>query len=342
MELIELFEKDKQEYNAFVAACVSGSFLQSWEWGEWQAALGRQVKRLKINDENGDVVGVVQLIQTPLFMGKHYWYAPYGPVVRKSENQKIRNLEVTVKLLKENFPASIFIRIEPQDKSLILDLSSLTKSTNIQPAITMVVDLQKPDEELLGAMHPKTRYNIKVAEKHGVAVQSDLVVMPQHGLYVKEALDLIVQTQVRQKYRGHSASYYKNLVDFFALKNQRSDLKVIIYKALWNKQLLATGIMIDFGKVRMYLYGGSSEENKNVMAPYLLHWQAMKDARALGMNIYDLGGSEVASGGERGFTRFKQGFGRRVITYAGAYDIINKSLWYNVYRVARWLNRLLK
>lgn len=78
------------------------------------------------------------------------------------------------------------------------------------------------------------------------------------------------------------------------------------------------------------------------MAPYMLHWQAMLDAKAMGLEYYDLGGSEVSGGGEKGFTRFKRGFGGEVVEYAGAYDIvINKSL-YQVYRFLRSVNKIMK
>ncbi len=173
-------------------------------------------------------------------------------------------------------------------------------------------------------------------------VQSELVVTPGHGLYVQDAINSIVQTQIRQRYRGHSAAYYHKLIDFFALHNAQGDVKVTIYKALHQRRLIASGVMVDFGKTRMYLYGGSSDEDKNLMAPYLMHWHAMVDARELGLQFYDLGGSEVSGGGEKGFTRFKKGFGGRIVEYAGAYDIIYNQLWYNAYRIVRTANRFLK
>ena len=77
-------------------------------------------------------------------------------------------------------------------------------------------------------------------------VQSELVVTPRHGLYMQEAIQAIVDTQVRQKYRGHPAAYYRKLIDFFALNNAKSDLKVIIYKALYQKKLIASAIMVGF------------------------------------------------------------------------------------------------
>lgn len=327
MELVELKEQDKEKYNRFVANSIGGSFLQAWEWGEWQKSLGHKVARLA-QMEDGEIVGTAQCVRMDMGVGKHYVYVPYGPVGKWVMSPF-------------PFPSAVFVRVEPQQKIEGLEKIAV-KSTNIQPGITMVVDVAKSDEEILAGMHPKTRYNIKVAQRHGVEVQSELMVTPRYGLYVKEAIQAIVDTQIRQKYRGHPASYYMKLIDFFALHNPHGDLKVIIYKALHQKKLISSGIMVDFGKTRMYLYGGSHDEDRNLMAPYLMHWQAIKDARQLGMEFYDLGGSEVAGGGERGFTRFKKGFGGRVVEYAGAYDIIYNKLWYNIYRIVRQLNRFLK
>jgi len=340
--LKELSDSDKQEYNQFVAAQESGSFLQSWEWGSWQERLGRDIYRYWILSDIGDKVASVQLIKMPLPFGKYYLYAPYGPVM--SEKLKVESKKLLQEVQKK-FPEAVFIRIEPQHTSnfqLPTSNLSIRKSTNIQPAITMLLDVNKPDDVLLSGMHHKTRYNIRLALRHGVEIQNELVVTPGYGLYTREALDVILQTQTRQHYRGHSENYYENLINFFALHNNSGDLKLRIYKALYNKELLASAIMVDFGPTRMYLYGGSSEKYRNLMAPYLLHWQAIVDAREIGLKHYDFGGSEVAAGGERGFTRFKEGFGGRVVTYAGAYDIINHQVFYKFYSIVRKFNRLIR
>ena len=351
MRLIELTEIDKLNYNRFVTE-HNGSFLQSWEWGEWQAALGRQVKRFMFSTfteatadkqvENGEFVGSIQFIKMPLWGSWYYVYAPYGPVLAASEQTKDLRFKMEEEL-NEKFPEAMFLRFEPHfPVSLIFNPKSLIKSTNIQPAITMVVDLQKTDEELLAAMHSKTRYNIKVAQRHGVVVESELAVTPGHGLYTSEVVDLIIRTQLRQQYRGHVAEYYRKFIDFFALHNRGGTVRVSIYKALYQRQLLACALCVDFGRTRVYLFGGSAEEHRNVMAPYLLHWQAMQDARALRLKLYDLGGSEVSAGGERGFTRFKQGFGGQVVHYAGAYDLVQHRLWYTIYTFLRRFNKLTR
>jgi peptidoglycan pentaglycine glycine transferase (the first glycine) len=328
MQLIELNPQHKESYNNFVATRVGGSFLQSWEWGEWQVSLGRKVSRYKIQDTNGEWVGAAQFIEMPIGNGKRYWYCPYGPII--DLRFKIKDLRF---LLQEQFSDAVFVRIEP--KQLISTQAgkqvSLTKTKNIQPGKTLVLDLTKTEEELLAGMHNKTRYNIKVAGKHGVVV----------GVGgSNDAVDLISETSKRQGYTAQEKDYFKNMVSFFA--EQGGNVNLSVYRAVYNNMVLASAIIMDFGDTRTYLFGGSSDQNKNVMAPYLLHWQAILDAKQKGIKKYDFWGIETASGETPGFVRFKLGFGGEQVSYRGAYDVVQNRLWYTIYTIGRKLNRLLK
>jgi lipid II:glycine glycyltransferase (peptidoglycan interpeptide bridge formation enzyme) len=339
MQLIELSSFDKENYNQFVAASPSGSFLQSWEWGEWQSALGRQIFRYKILDISGTQVAAIQLIKMALPFGKYYLYAPYGPV--GNAEFRIQNSEWLQELQKK-FKGVVFIRIEPKDMALpTAHYPLLTKSKNIQPGKTLLIDLNKTQEQLLGEMHHKTRYNIKVAQKHGVEIKDEFDITIGHGLFAKEALNLIAETAHRQGFKDFGVSYYNKMVDFIALKN-RGELKLHIYKAVYLNKILASAIMLDFGKTRTFLFGGSSDEHKNVMAPYLLHWQAILDAKAKGFGIYDFWGTETASGAVPGFVRFKLGFGGHEETYGGAYDFVIKKTLYRGYGALRSANKIIK
>ena len=344
MKILEVTEEQKTEYNNFVAAQTSGSFLQSWEWGEWQESLGRQVFRFKVQGSSEETVAVVQLIKMPLPLKRYYLYAPYGPVVLDNFQFSISDFQTILNDLKLKFSDSVFIRFESKDSSLITINSPLTsKSPNIQPAKTLVLDLEKSEPELLAAMHNKTRYNIKVAQKHGVEIKDEFEITNGHGLFFDEAIKLISQTANRQKFNTFPASYYKQMADRFTLGN-KSAVKLHIYKAVFQNELLATAFMMDFGKARTFLFGGSSEEHKNVMAPYLLHWQAITDAKKMGMSVYDFWGIETSSGETPGFVRFKMGFApeniEAVKEYGGAYDfVINKHL-YKLYGAFRKINSI--
>ena len=100
--------------------------------------------------------------------------------------------------------------------------------------------------------------------------------------------------------------------------------------------------MVDFGSTRTFLFGGSSDENKQVMAPYLMHWQAMCDAQKLGLKFYDFWGIETSSGEVPGFVRFKLGFGGQQVSYMGAYDVVFDRLMYQVYKGLRPINKFIK
>lgn len=341
MQLVEV--NNKTEFNNFVAANESGSFLQSWEWGEWQSALGRKILRYWILDINNQKIGSVQFIKMPLPFGRFYLYSPYGPVLSED------GLRVTgdgsrefIDLLKINFKDAVFVRIEPKNITAVTHNPLLvTKSANIQPAKTLLVDLKKSEEQLLTEMHHKTRYNIKLAQKHGVEVKDEFDISIGHGIFFDEAIKLIAQTAKRQKFSTFPQSYYKNMADTLTLKKD-GDLRLHIYKAVFQNQLLATAFMVDYGNTRTFLFGGSSEFHKNVMAPYLLHFQAIKNAKAKGLSAYDFWGIETSSGATPGFVRFKLGFGGQEKEYAGAWDVINKLWEYKIYQLIRKLNKFFR
>jgi lipid II:glycine glycyltransferase (peptidoglycan interpeptide bridge formation enzyme) len=340
MRIAEITEQEKNEYNQFVKSCETGSFLQSFEWGAWQESLGRKVFRFWLKDGE-QVIGTIQLATMPLVFGGYYLYAPYGPVLK--ENQAVSSLyQGLKKQIIEKFPEAVFIRLEPKDNSIIKSLNHLIiKSTNIQPGKTLLLELGKSEDQLLAQMHPKTRYNIKVAQRHNVEIQDEFGITVEHGLYFDEAIILLVETGKRQGFSNYPKQYFEKMADFFALHNL-GELKLHIYKSVFQQRLLSSAVFIDFGDTRTFLFGGSSPIEKNVMAPYLLHWRAILDAKAAGLKFYDFWGTETSRGDVPGFVRFKLGFGGSEKTYTGAYDFISRRFAYGIYKYSRILYRLLK
>lgn len=336
MQLFKCDEQDKQNYNEFVSTQTSGSFLQAWQWGELQRQYSNKDIRRFVVKNGDDIILAAQVITMPLFSSANYLYLPYGPVIKDGQNDNVVNFFITE--IKKLFPHSLFIRIEPKFK---LNQVIGKKSINIQPARTLVIDLKPSDTEILEAMHPKTRYNIKVAQKHNVEIQKEMAGTSEHKNFYTQAIDLILETAKRQGYHTHPFGYYNTIVNFFGPHRQATDVTVSIYSAIYAGMIVATGLMVDFGKTRTYLFGGSSNEHRNTMAPYLLHYTAMIDAKKLGLTGYDFDGLETSVGKEAGFARFKLGFGGEVLEYSGAYDIISKPSTYFLYRMLRKVNRFI-
>jgi len=97
------------------------------------------------------------------------------------------------------------------------------------------------------------------------------------------------------------------------------------------------------GNRAYYLYGASTDEERNRMPTYLLQWEAMKWAKAHGCGEYDLWGVpdedeatleanfESRHDGLWGVYRFKRGFGGELKRAAQALDRVYNPLVYWAY-----------
>ncbi len=301
------------EWNAFVLkhGPRSGRFLQSWEWGEFQKSVGETVRR-EVYEEEGEVVGVAQWLDRKVPLFGTYSFCPKGPIGKIPPKSN-----------------RMFLRIEPDHDTL---LHGARKSIDVNPAHTLITDLSQSEEELLVQMHEKTRYNIRVAQRHGV--QMDL----HHGSF-DDVWALFSQTSQRGAFRLHTKRYYK------AMMQSLKENSCLTFCAIAQKASLplAATIMADFGDTRTYLHGASSHEHRNLMAPSLLHWELMKDAKACGMHFYDWWGVAPLDAPENhpwsGISRFKRGFGGEELSAPGTFDLVLKPVRYKLYTLARSLRR---
>jgi lipid II:glycine glycyltransferase (peptidoglycan interpeptide bridge formation enzyme) len=314
---------EQATYDQFVLE-HNGSFLQSWGWGQWQAAQGRHVMRF-VWQQDGAIVAAVQAIRLPLpFRAGFYWYIPYGPVFANGVGAAAATTLLSDTLAKE--PKTLFVKVEPAQAAHIVG----HKGLRLQPGTTLVTDLTQSEEQLLAGMHHKTRYNIKVAQKHGVTVTHQHTAAQQAA-----AIKLLTDTSSRQGFRSYPASYYEQL-----LAHGQKSFTTHLYSASINETIIAVGLMLDFGSTRTYLFGGSDYDHRALMSPHLLHFTAMEDAKALGLTSYDWWGLDGSRHSIPGVAKFKLGFGGRTVTYPPALDIPVQKLSYYLYRAAHRVRRM--
>ena len=138
---------DQISWDNFVLAHgpKSGRFLQSWEWGEFQRAMGASVRR-EVFEEGGEIVGIAQLIGRKVRWFGRYEFCPKGPVLKEGcKGLKSRKL----------FDGDIFLRVEPDGRDFVVEAK---KTIDINPSHTWITDLSRSEEELLAGMHQKARY----------------------------------------------------------------------------------------------------------------------------------------------------------------------------------------
>ena len=305
-----------------VGEMYPNQFLQSWEWGEFQKAFGRGVWRFKIEKDN-DLVSAGQAVEHKLAMGKSYLYLPRGPLCAPAaKNHAQEFFKIFKRGLVDISKSSIFLRVEPFD----FDFTKFgfKKTRDVQPSRTSILSLEKQEDEILKSMHQKTRYNIRVAERHGVKIRSI-----QENEFDK-FWNLVEATTTRDKFRAHPKDYYKKMIQ--SLGPDMCE----IWLAEYDGKILAANLMIFWGDTAVYLHGASSSEHRNVMAPYLLHWEMIKLAKSRGHKYYDFWG--VAPEGEpdhawAGISRFKRGFGGEEVSYSGTFDFALSGFWYMAYRL---------
>lgn len=280
--------------------------MQAKEWGQFQESLGRRVFWV---DE-------VLLIEMPLPLGQAYLYAPRcsGRVFEK---------DFLAELLKIRQSKHIFFRVEPeiQNSEFIIHNPKFKRlSFSVQPQKTLILNLQKPEEELLGEMHHKTRYNIHLAERHGVKIK-----MGQE--YFDEFWKLMKETAQRDKIKIFSRDYYKK--QLIVSDNFKNELWVAEYE----REIMAGNIVNFYGNTATYLHGASADKFRNLMSTYLLQWEQIKEAKKRGLQSYDFWGFDEKLW--PGVSRFKKGFGGEVVEYAGAHDLVWKKMWYQLYELVK-------
>ena len=196
---------------------------------------------------------------------------------------------------------------------------------------TLVLDLNKTEEELLAGMKQKTRYNINLSRKQGVSVKAiSNFQFPISKNCLAEFLKLIKITAERDKIKSHPENHYRKMVEIIPNDIFR------LYVAEFDRKIIAANIIAFFGKRATYLHGASSNESRNLMAPYLLQWEQIKEAKKRGCKIYDFWGIDEKKW--PGITRFKKGFGGDEISYVGTYDYIFDRKWYWAYKLAKQIS----
>ena len=253
-------------------------FLQSWVWGEFQASLGRPIWRLGAYD--GDqLVGAAVLIGHELLLGKTYLYCPRGPLAMNMETWQ--SLMAAIRKTGQEAGA-MYVKVDPGvydfAKNNALTAEAYAMGTTLQPHHTLLIDVAQDPEQLLGQMHSKTRYNIRLADKKGVTAR-----WSTSDDDLQSFLRLMHITAERQGIRLHSDGYYQKL--FAALVTAKMSELII---AEHDGVAVAAHMIIWHGATATYLHGGSDDKHKEVMAPYWLQWQTILEAHRRGMKDYDL------------------------------------------------------
>lgn len=317
------------QWSAFLAKYPQAHLLQSASWGDFKSSFGWQPVRI----QSGECGAQVLFRRVP--SGLTIAYIPKGPLGIQKAN--IRDWDGLWTELDEicRQKRAIFIKIEP-DVWEPADLTAAIphdycSSKPIQPRRTALIDLSGNEEDWLGRMKQKTRYNIRLAERKEIQVTLSEDVTAFHRI--------MQVTGERDGFGIHSLNYYQKAYQVFAEHG-----KVGLLTAEYQGVPLAALMVFAQGDTAWYFYGASTNEERNRMPTYLLQWRAMQWAAQQGCRFYDLWGVpdanedeleakfSVRDDGLWGVYRFKRGFGGQIVRSVGAWDKVFNPLMYRLYQ----------
>lgn len=322
------------DWNQFLAQHPNAHLLQTGEWGELKSAFGWKPVRI-VNGDFG-----VQILFRKLPLGFTIGYIP-KPVSSEQLLVIGNSFWDEIDSVCRNHRA-IFLKLEPDiwedqkpetpalSEAEGWNLKFEASPHNIQPPRTLIVDIRSSDEEILARMKQKTRYNIRLAEKKDVTVRTWDDIESFHRM--------MLVTGGRDGFGVHSLEYYRRAYD---LLHPKGMCEILV--AEYEDKPLAALFAARNGNRAYYLYGASTDEERNRMPTYLLQWEAMKWAKARGCEEYDLWGVpdedeaaleanfETRRDGLWGVYRFKRGFGGELQRAAQAMDRVYNPLLYWAY-----------
>jgi peptidoglycan pentaglycine glycine transferase (the first glycine) len=295
-------------WDNFLQATAETGFMQASWWADFRAHVGYE-HFANILRHQGVILGGALVQKFPFAPGNCFYYIQDGPVLPKDESDAAEVFGALMNVIEEhrrNETDTIsHLRIEPRWPRLpdfVSGFRPAVRDTYFEPRTTLCVDVRPSDEEILAQMKPKGRYNIRVAQRHGVLVVEDN--SPQ-GL--ADFLRLYLDMTRRQEIKGKPRAYFEAMLPILWSVGHGS-----LFFAEYAGQRLAAALVIFFGQTAVYFYGASVDEHRNVMAPYLLHFEIMRQGRARGQRWYDFWGIGPENQPDHpwnDFSTFKRKFG---------------------------------
>lgn len=331
MQVRYIKPEEAELLDAFVAAHPHGCIEQTWSWGVLQTSIpGRTAMVVLGAFEGKKLVASMLVIRQEMGKGKTWLWSPRGPLLpEKTADAKAAWLALQAAC--EQFAhqgGDVFLRIEPgMPASAKFELGGRVAPESYMPEHTLFLSLKGSLEAISKQMKQKGRYNIKKATKAGVYVQKS------QGQELDDFYDILAETAERDGFNLHDKAFYQRFLDVL-------DGRGMLYVAYHEDELLGGMLVTHFGDTATYYFGASSNQHRQKMAPYLLQWVAIQNAKKAGCERYDFLGiadPDDAKDPLHGVTQFKTRFGGKAHHYAKARVFVYKPIWWWIYRLAKRL-----
>jgi len=318
MEIKEI--NNPKEWENFVSQCRYKTFLQSWNWKNFQEQSGKKVWTFGVYEQQ--LIAVFLVVKIKAKRGT-FLMIEHGPVVKQPSKEILDTIMDYLKKLAVKEKAS-FIRICPiwlkEHKNLFKGFRKAPMHEH--PEVSWILDLDKSEEELLKDMRKTTRYLIRQAIK-----DSDIEIIQSKDVKNINIFNNIYQeTGKRHNFVPFSLEYLK--AEFNSFINED---KILIFQGKYKGKIVASSIIVYYQDSGFYHQGASL--NTKAPVTYLMQWEAIKEAKRRGMKYYSFWGIAPTDDKKHpwyGLSLFKKGFGGRREEYVSTKDyVVNMGYWKN-------------
>lgn len=323
MEIIDA--KSRKDWDRFVTSHPEANFLQSWDFYEFHKSRGNEIVRRVVLDDKGKIIAAYAGVVEAARRGRHLAIAG-GPILDWNNRELVEQVFADIRSEGEKHHC-VFVRVRPQlpqssdSLQLMRDLGLQKAPMYLSVEYAGILDLTKPEDELLAGMRQRLRRALRKAEKNDLKIEKSTNPADIHTFY-----EIQLQTAGRHDFVAFSEDFFTKQFAAFA-KNDEA----VLYTAKKDGEILAQNFMIFYGNEASYHYGVSSELGTKYSGAPLLHLEAMRDARARGIQRYNLWG--IVGEDETwhrfyGVSQFKRGFGVEELKYTPAHDLVLKPIQY--------------
>lgn len=335
MEIKEI--KEKSIWEKFVSKCEEKTFLNSWNWGEFQKTMGNKIWRFGIY-ENSELFSMALMIKVKAKRGT-FFLVPHGP------NTEYKTIEARRQILKALLDKAQ--KIAREEKVDFIRVNSLWErnETNtkifkeagfreaplqIHPESSWKLDVRPSEEELLRGMRKTTRYLIRQAQRN-----SEIEIIKSDKARDIETFNKIHLEVVKtQNFVPFSLEYFRNEFLSFSKENQ-----VLLFFGKYRGQVVASAFVIFWSNIAFYHHAGLLPEFHKIPVSYLLQWEIIKEVKKRGCPVYDFWGFVDPKLYPRhpwaGPTLFKMGFGGRGYGYVKTQDFPFSKKYYLTYFIEK-------
>jgi lipid II:glycine glycyltransferase (peptidoglycan interpeptide bridge formation enzyme) len=323
---------DRKLWNNFVEKSIHCNLTQTYEWGEVMQELHSETLHIGVIDEERQLHAVMLVLISKLpLLRIPYFYAPRGPVIADPTSPAMTVLLNFVKV-EARKRGVCMLKIEPDAVDGDAQWLASLRERGFRPnpyanhlRREWVLDVRPSEKELLSAMRPSTRRNIKnTLSRAGITLR-----LGNSKDDIDIFYDIYIQTGQRSNFLVLPKSYYRR---FLELYGDNAAFFIVEYEG----KPIAAAIVVRLGKWSWSMYEAASDQSRKFRINYMLQWHRILWAKEHGCWYFNFRGiADVLEEGQElyGIYDFKSSFGGFDIRSLETHDLVYRPISYAIYRV---------